>query len=379
MLDRVSSWFRKGSQGYCSTDFPQDWSAFVNCFVDTLHADGPAVKGPAAKIEPLTTFLPAAARLVAIGDLHGDMGKTRRAFKIAGLIDANDRWTGGSTTAVQVGDQLDRGGALHILNGNHETMNVGGRFRYATQPGRIDFLRWQLLQSIGESLKAKCGCSDPGQNAAAELQLPPNLMQAATTARLAALQPGGVVAQRFLARHHTVLQIGSTVFVHGGILPSHAEYGLERINRESQEWISGQNPQQEPAFLGGRSAVVWAREYSAEDASRCDCSALQEALGKISGAKRMVVGHTIQEQGINSACAEQVFRIDVGMSKGCGDGEPEVLEIVNDSVIRRLHEPRAVNQGEPKAPDTPQAESTKGPAIAPWHKERQQQPVAVEA
>lgn len=73
-----------------------------------------------------------------------------------------------------MGDQLDRGdnevqilyflerlqkeaaaagGALHILNGNHETMNVGGRFRYATQPGRIDFLRWQLLQSIGESLK----------------------------------------------------------------------------------------------------------------------------------------------------------------------------------------------------------------------------------
>lgn len=76
--------------------------------------------------------------------------------------------------AWQVGDQLDRGdnevqilyflerlqkeaaaagGALHILNGNHETMNVGGRFRYATAPGRIDFLRWQLVQSIGASLK----------------------------------------------------------------------------------------------------------------------------------------------------------------------------------------------------------------------------------
>ncbi len=37
-----------------------------------------------------------------------------------------------------------------------------------------------------------------------------------------------------------------------------------------------------------------------------------------------MVGHTIQEQGINSACAERVFRIDVGMSKGCGNGEPEV-------------------------------------------------------
>ena len=75
---------------------------------------------------------------------------------------------------MQVGDQLDRGdneiqilyflerlqkeaaaagGALHILNGNHETMNVGGRFRYATTPGRIDFLRWQLMQSIGAGLK----------------------------------------------------------------------------------------------------------------------------------------------------------------------------------------------------------------------------------
>lgn len=54
------------------------------------------------QIEPLTTFLPAAARLVAIGDLHGDMGKTRRAFRIGGLIDDNGKWSGGTTTAVQV-------------------------------------------------------------------------------------------------------------------------------------------------------------------------------------------------------------------------------------------------------------------------------------
>jgi hypothetical protein len=33
-----------------------------------------------------------------------------------------------------------------------------------------------------------------------------------------------------------------------------------------------------------------------------------------------------------------VLRIDVGMSAGCGDGEPEVLEVLNDSVVRRLVE-----------------------------------------
>lgn len=38
-------------------------------------------------------------------------------------------------------------------------MNVGGRFRYATQPGRIDFLRWQLLTSMGEGLKVCLFCS----------------------------------------------------------------------------------------------------------------------------------------------------------------------------------------------------------------------------
>ena len=57
----------------------------------------------------------------------------------------------------------------------------------------------------------------------------------------------------------------------------------------------------------------------------------------------------------------------------------QVLEIVDDSTIRRLHEPKALNQGEPKAPDTPQGESTKGPAVMPWQKDRQQQPVAVQA
>ena len=62
----------------------------------------------------------------------------------------------------------------------------------------------------------------------------------------------------------------------------------------------------------------------AEDEMRCDCNALQEALGMLPGAKRMVVGHTIQEAGINSACDDRVFRIDVGLSRGCGDGEPQV-------------------------------------------------------
>jgi hypothetical protein len=73
--------------------------------------------------------------------------------------------------------------------------------------------------------------------------------------------------------------------------------------------------------------TTFIRLLSAEDELRCDCAALEQALGMLPGARRMVVGHTIQEAGINSACGDRVFRIDVGLSKGCGDGDPQVRHL----------------------------------------------------
>jgi hypothetical protein len=87
---------------------------------------------------------------------------------------------------------------------------------------------------------------------------------------------GGPITRRFFAPHPTVLQVGSTLFVHGGVLPSHVEYGLERINRETRDWLMGKPPGSSggggsssssssgkrlppPEFLRGADAVVWAR------------------------------------------------------------------------------------------------------------------------
>jgi hypothetical protein len=44
--------------------------------------------------------------------------------------------------------------------------------------------------------------------------------------------------------------------------------------------------------------------------------------------KYMVVGHTIQKNGINAECNGKVSRIDVGMSNVFG-GPVEILEIKN--------------------------------------------------
>jgi hypothetical protein len=44
------------------------------------------------------------------------------------------------------------------------------------------------------------------------------------------------------------------------------------------------------------------------------------------------VGHTIQA-GVNGACGQQVLRVDVGMSQGCGNSAVEVLEILGDKQV----------------------------------------------
>ena len=57
------------------------------------------------------TVFPAADRVVAIGDVHGDFHALKRCLQIAGVCDESERWIGGTTHLVQLGDILDRGDA----------------------------------------------------------------------------------------------------------------------------------------------------------------------------------------------------------------------------------------------------------------------------
>lgn len=63
------------------------------------------------------TVNPAAPRIVAFSDVHGDIEAARAALRLAGAIDDEDRWIGGDLVVVQTGDQLDRGdeiGRAHV-------------------------------------------------------------------------------------------------------------------------------------------------------------------------------------------------------------------------------------------------------------------------
>lgn len=302
-------------------------------------ADSPAVgqdasATPAAQPPSIPTRFPEPRRLVAFGDVHGDLSATRRALRLAGAIDASDAWSGGDLVVVQTGDQLDRGddeqaiidlferlraeaeaagGAMHVLNGNHELMNVAGDLRYVTPGGFADFEGIEGLD-----------LDDPALTRA-----PPE-----ARARLAAFLPGGPYA-RILAQRNTVVLVGSSVFVHGGVLPRHVPKGLpdlERINEEVRSWIAGRGDGRslEQTVLGPEG-VVWTRLYASDDAEAC--AQLSEALGRLD-AERMVVGHTVQKSGITSGCDGKIWRVDVGMAAHYG-GEVQVLQI-EEGVVEPL-------------------------------------------
>jgi hypothetical protein len=269
---------------------------------------------------------PAVDRLVAIGDVHGDLAHLKRALVLASAIDTHDHWTGGKLAVVQTGDEVDRGdddraiidfvenleheaasagGEVLPLLGNHEIMNASLDFRYVTPGGFAAFSQFAS-------------------------GAPPGLVEhlpGGSLGRAAAFYPGGPYAQ-ILSRRPVVAMVGDTVFVHGGVLPKHVAYGLDRMNDEVDEWLAGKRPDP-PAVVTAEDGPVWTREYSNEGGEP-DCADLARALRSL-GAKRMVVGHTVQRQGLNSACGGSVWRIDAGLSHYFG-GPIQALEIRGDQV-----------------------------------------------
>jgi hypothetical protein len=251
---------------------------------------------------------------------------------LAGGIDEDGNWVGGSLVIVQLGDIIGRsyedrevldfiidvrdrarlaGGTVHVLIGNHEVFGA-----------RLE-LRW-----VDENAYAAFG-GIPGLDLDSDrlAQLPDS-----TRARSAALMPGGPYAKK-LAEFPTVLRLGKTIFVHGGVTPFWAEYGIDRINEEVSRWFAGDTDQ--PVSSQGMDpgniddSVMMSRHFS-QDVGEDDCAMLEESL-LILGAVRMIVAHTVQDS-ITSRCGGRVWAVDVGMSRYYG-GDVQVLEIVNDETV----------------------------------------------
>lgn len=285
-----------------------------------------ASQEPAAESATKTSPSPPESVVYVLGDLHGDLNAAKAAMALTGATNTAGEWTGQGLTVVQTGDLIDRGpedravldwfeqlaaeaprhdSVLHLLNGNHEIMNVEGDFRYIHP----------------DSMAAFSDLADASRSEQLGIADAPLAVQG----RANAFAPGGRYAQQ-LAKRPAVLVLGDTLFVHGGILPEHVTYGLEQINTDYEQHLEKGTPL--PAILQpSDTSPLWTRIYS-QPAQAADCVSLQAVLTRLK-LQRMVVAHSVHPH-INSACNDQVWRIDTGMSKAY-QGRIEVLKLQGNS------------------------------------------------
>ena len=187
-------------------------------------------------------------RVVAISDVHGAYDAMVETLRNVDILDDKLSWGGGTSHLVIVGDLLDRGphsrdamdllmrleeeaqsagGRVHVLIGNHESMNMIGDLRYVSKDEYAAFAREETPEMRERWLAAWA----ERNNSDAET----------SRARFDTEFPAGYFALRnafsaegkygkWLLSKNVVAVINGTAFVHGGLPPELAEIGLAGIN-----------------------------------------------------------------------------------------------------------------------------------------------------
>ena len=242
---------------------------------------------------------PKVRRLIAMGDLHGDLRVTLIALRLAKVIPQDIfpynvhklSWCGGDTWIIQLGDQIDRcrpdnwkknciedlsdviedegnnmiiiqifqkldvmarekGGRVLGMLGNHELMNVDRDFRYVSPKEFLEFV-------------------------------PPNERNNKYTDdgypygyyhRLKVFERGGNIAKHYAMQKKSITVIGKNLFVHGGI--SHAlasKYSIHEINQLVMKWLLKQSSEKEDKVFDeifrddDDMSPFWCRLYSEDE------------------------------------------------------------------------------------------------------------------
>lgn len=320
------------------------------------------------------TAASAPARIVAIGDLHGDFVAWRAIAQAAGLIDGAGRWTGGPTILVQTGDVPDRGpdslrivddlmrlqreakkagGQVVALVGNHEAMNVTDDLRYVTP---AEFAAFATPDSARR--RERVFAANQAAIAAAYRQREPALTDAAIRERWLAATPLGKVEHqsawhpggrigRWIVRNPAVALIDGTLFVHGGIGTTYAALPVDEINRRVSAALVARDTA-EAAIINDPDGPLWYRGLIAREPGAAAGPPGEQELATVLAAyraRRMVVGHTPSLSGIAFDQDGRLIRIDTGISAYYG-GPLSWLEIVDGQATAHTVPRPAADKGE---------------------------------
>lgn len=310
----------------------------------------------------------ASQRIVAVGDLHGDFDAWRQVALNARIIDSRNRWAGGSSILVQLGDIVDRGpdslkiishlmklqreaaragGRVVVLVGNHEAMNMTGDLRYVS-PGEYA----AFANADSARLRERVFAANKAAIAAAYRARSPAMSDDAILAAWLAQTPLGKLEHqaawsprgqlgRWTITNQAIAKIGDTLFVHGGISVSYATTPFQVINRNVTAALKARDDS-EASILYDPFGPLWYRGLITrkEDPEQPNAfpvgypsidDELTAAL-QTNGTRRMVIAHTPRLAGIVISNGGRLARIDTGMSRYYG-GKLSYLEIVGDQLV----------------------------------------------
>jgi hypothetical protein len=330
------------------------------------------------------------ARVVAVGDVHGAHDNFVAVLRMAGLVDAKERWSGGKAHLVQTGDVLDRGphsrksldllmrlekearkagGRVHALLGNHEVMNMQGDLRFVSAE-EYEAFRTPDSEALRERSYQATLAEARERGRAAGQPLDEKAFREGFLARTPlgyiehrrAFGPQGEYG-RWLRRHDTVAVINGVAFLHGGLSPAVAPLGCGAINDGvRRELADGSKPA--PAAPGVALAThaegpLWYRGLAQADEASFGPSL--DAILQAFGVRAVVVAHTVTGTGrVESRFAGRVVMIDAGMLPAFG-GHLAALEIGPEGMTALYPDGRVklgtgpVQREEPRAAAMPSA------------------------
>jgi hypothetical protein len=296
------------------------------------------------------------ARVVAIGDLHGDYDQYTRVMQSAGLLDGRGRWAGGKTHLVQTGDITDRGGdsrriidhlvkvarqakrkggAVHMLIGNHEAMNVTGDLRYVT-PGefqafqgrnseRLQELQWQAQVEWMQANVPELEVLDlDAYRLEWEKQVPLGWVE-----HRQAWQPGGDYFA-WVRGNRVAVKVNDTVFLHGGISATYCTFSLQELTEQVIAGLESYDPAVE-SIVDDQEGPLWYRGMATEDEDGVFSQTLDNILERY-GAKRVVIGHTPTGGVVWPRFDQRVVANDTGIAAYYGS-HVGVLELTDAGAV----------------------------------------------
>jgi hypothetical protein len=283
------------------------------------------------------------ARIVAVGDVHGDFGQFVTVLRQAGVVDDKNHWTAGRTHLVQVGDVLDRGpdsrkvmdllmdlereseragGRVHALIGNHEAMNILGDLRY-TSAGEYEAFRTANSEKLRDGAFARMADStrkdDPEYRKQWDAEHPLGWVEHGL-----AFGPNGRYGG-WIRRHDAVVKIDDYLFLHGGIGPKYADRSLADLNSAVRQALGPDAPAG-PTAADDPEGPLWFRGLALGDEAAM-ASTVDQVLTHF-GVSHIVIGHTVTGGTVMTRNGGKVIMIDVGMT-AVYHGPPASLVIEN--------------------------------------------------